>query len=306
MNGSLLLSQFLNGLQLGALLFLLASGLTLIFGIMNFINLAHGSLYMIGAFLGASAYNASGSFGFAILAAVCGSGLVGVALERVVARPLYRHDHLYQVLATFGLMMFFNELASVIWGSRPYYAAIPPALRGSVAVFGTDYPVYRLLIVGVGALVAAGAWFLIQCTRFGMLIRAGASNAPMASVLGANVDRLKTLLFLLGAALAGLAGALAGPLLSVQSGMGEPVLILALVVIVVGGIGSVRGTLVAALLIAMIDTLGRAFLPDLLRSAFDSSVANAVGPALASMLIYILMAVVLAFRPHGLIFAARR
>jgi branched-chain amino acid transport system permease protein len=289
MNGSLLLSQLLNGLQLGALLFLLSSGLTLIFGIMNFINLAHGSLYMIGAFLGATAYNASGSFAFAILAAVAGSGLVGVALERLIARPL-----------------FFNELASVIWGSRPYFAAVPKGLDGAVSLFGSDYPVYRLMIIGVGALVALGAWFLIQRTRFGMLIRAGASNAPMASVLGANVDLQKTLLFLLGAVLAGVAGALAGPILSVQSGMGEPVLILALVVIVVGGIGSVRGTLVAALLIAMIDTLGRAFLPDMLRAVFDASVANAVGPALASMLIYVLMAVVLAFRPQGLVFSARR
>ena len=162
------------------------------------------------------------------------------------------------------------------------------------------------MIIGVGALVAVGAWFLIQRTRFGMLIRAGASNAPIASVLGANVDLLKTLLFLLGSVLAGVAGALAGPILSVQSGMGEPVLILALVVIVVGGIGSVRGTLIAALLIAMIDTLGRAFLPDLLRAVFEAPVANAVGPALASMLIYVLMAVVLAFRPQGLVFSARR
>jgi len=306
MTGSLLVSQLLNGLQLGALLFLMASGLTLIFGIMNFINLAHGSLYMVGAFLGATAFNASGSFFFALVAAAVGSGLVGVLLERVIARPLYRHDHLYQVLATFGLMMFFNELASVIWGSRPYYTTVPPGLSGAVSIAGASYPVYRLLIIAVGALVALGAWFLIQRTRFGMLIRAGASNAAMASVLGANVDWLKTLLFLLGAGLAGLAGLLAGPILSVQSGMGEPVLILALVVIVVGGIGSVRGTFFAALLVAMIDTLGRAFLPDILRAMFDVSVANALGPALASMLIYVLMAVVLAFRPQGLVFSSKR
>jgi len=306
MTGSLLMSQLLNGLQLGALLFLMASGLTLIFGIMNFINLAHGSLYMTGAFLGATAYNASGSFIFALLAAIGGTGLVGILMERLIARPLYGHDHLYQVLATFGLVMFFNELASVIWGSRPYYTAVPQGLEGAVRLFGANYPVYRLLIIGVGVLVALGAWFLIQRTRFGMLIRAGASNAAMASVLGANVDRLQTLLFLLGAVLAGSAGMLAGPILSVQSGMGEPVLILALVVIVVGGIGSVRGTFVAALLIAMIDTLGRAFLPDILRMMVDVSVANAVGPALASMLIYVLMAVVLAFRPQGLMFSNKR
>jgi len=306
MTGSLLMSQLLNGLQLGALLFLMASGLTLIFGIMNFINLAHGALYMTGAFLGATAYNASGSFLFALLAAMIGSALVGLLMERLIARPLYGHDHLYQVLATFGLVMFFNELASVIWGSRPYYTTVPQGLDGAVMLFGASYPVYRLLIIGVGALVALGAWFLIQRTRFGMLIRAGASNAAMASVLGANVDWLKTLLFLLGAVLAGTAGILAGPILSVQSGMGEPVLILALVVIVVGGIGSVRGTFVAALVIAMIDTLGRAFLPDILRLMFDVSVANALGPALASMLIYVLMAVVLAFRPQGLMFSNKR
>jgi len=306
MTAALPLSQLLNGLQQGALLFLMAAGLTLIFGIMNFINLAHGSLYMVGAFLGATAFNASGSFIFALLAAGLGSAAVGGLLERFIARPLYRSDHLYQVLATFGLMMFFNELAAVIWGSRPYHASIPPQWAGVVSIAGANYPVYRLLIIAMGAAVALGAWWLIQRTRFGMLIRAGASNADMAGVLGANVDWLKTLLFLLGAALAGLAGLLAGPLLSVQAGMGEPVLILALVVIVVGGIGSVRGTFIAALLIAMIDTLGRAFLPDLLRAVFDASVANAVGPALASMLIYILMAVVLAFRPQGLVFSAQK
>jgi len=306
MTVSLLMSQLLNGLQLGALLFLMASGLTLIFGIMNFVNMAHGSLYMTGAFVGATAYNASGSFLFALVCATVGSGMVGVLIERLIARPLYRHDQLYQVLATFGLVMFFNQLAVLIWGNRPYYTTVPQGLEGAVSIAGESYPVYRLLIIAVGALVVLGAWFLIQRTRFGMLIRAGASNAVMTSVLGANVDRLKTLLFLFGAMLAGLAGLLAGPILSVQSGMGEPVLILVLVVIAVGGIGSVRGTFFAALLVAMIDTLGRAFLPDILRTMFDVSVVNALGPALASMLIYVLMAVVLAFRPQGLAFSSRR
>lgn len=306
MNTSLFLSQLLNGVQLGVLLFLLSSGLTLIFGIMNFINLAHGSLYMVGAFVGAASYNASGSFVFAIIAAIISSGLVGLMLEHLIARPLYRYDHLYQVLATFGLMMFFNELAIVTFGNRPYYAAIPDSLGGAISVFGAPYPVYRILIIAVGVLVALGAWFLIQKTRFGMLVRAGATNASMVSVLGANVDLLKKSLFMLGAGLAGLAGALAGPILSVQSGMGEPVLILALVVIVVGGIGSIRGALVGAMLIAVIDTLGRAYLPTMLGKVMLPSAANAVGPALASMLIYVLMALVLAFRPNGLISATRR
>ncbi|VCU71179.1 High-affinity branched-chain amino acid transport system permease protein LivH [Pigmentiphaga humi] len=306
MNSSLFLSQLLNGVQLGVLLFLLSSGLTLIFGIMNFINLAHGSLYMVGAFIGAATYNASGSFVFAIIAAIVAAGLVGLLLEHLVAKPLYRYDHLYQVLATFGLMMFFNELAIVIFGSRPYYAAIPSALEGAVTVFGSQYPVYRILIIVVGILVALGAWYLIQKTRFGMLIRAGASNSAMVSVLGVNIDLLKKLLFMLGAGLAGLAGALAGPILSVQSGMGEPVLILALVVIVVGGIGSIRGALVAAMIIAIIDTLGRAYMPHMLGSFMKPATANAVGPAVASMLIYILMALVLAFRPNGILAPAKR
>ncbi|OVZ56306.1 branched-chain amino acid ABC transporter permease [Pigmentiphaga sp. NML080357] len=306
MNSSLFLSQLLNGLQLGVLLFLLSSGLTLIFGIMNFINLAHGSLYMVGAFIGAASYNASGSFAFAIVAAIVSAGLVGLLLEHLVAKPLYRHDHLYQVLATFGLMMFFNELAIVMFGNRPYYAAIPPSLEGAVTIFGSPYPVYRILIIAVGVLVALGAWFLIQKTRFGMLIRAGASNSSMVSVLGVNIDLLKKLLFMLGAGLAGLAGALAGPILSVQSGMGEPVLILALVVIVVGGIGSIRGALVAAVVIAVIDTLGRAYIPQLLGAFMGPASANAVGPALASMLIYVLMALVLAFKPDGILAPAKR
>ncbi|MDB5838551.1 MAG: branched-chain amino acid transporter permease [Herminiimonas sp.] len=306
MDSSLFLSQLLNGLQLGVLLFLLSSGLTLIFGIMNFINLAHGSLYMIGGFIGAASFNASGSFLFAVTAAIIASAVVGLLLEHLVAKPLYRHDHLYQVLATFGLMMFFNELAIVIWGNRPYYSALPDSLGGALTVFGAPYPVYRILIIAVGVLVALGAWFLIQKTRFGMLIRAGASNPSMVSVLGANIDLLKKLLFMLGAGLAGLAGALAGPILSVQSGMGEPVLILALVVIVVGGIGSIRGALAGAVIIAIIDTLGRAYLPQLLGKLLAPPVANAAGPALASMLIYILMALVLAFRPNGIMSPAKR
>jgi len=306
MNSSLFLSQLLNGLQLGVLLFLLSSGLTLIFGIMNFINLAHGSLYMIGAFVGAATYNASGSFLFSIAAAMASAAVVGLIIEHLVARPLYRYDHLYQVLATFGLMMFFNELAIVIWGNRPYFVEIPEVIRGSVMMFGAEYPIYRLLIIVVGVVVAFGAWFLIQKTRFGMLTRAGATSSSMVGVLGVNIDLLKKSLFMLGAALSGLAGTLAGPILSVQSGMGDPVLILALVVIVVGGIGSIRGALLAAIIIAIIDTLGRAYLPHLLGLVLPPAAANTTGTALASMLIYILMAFVLAFKPHGIMSSAKR
>lgn len=300
MNISLFMAQLLNGLQLGVLLFLLSSGLTLIFGIMNFINLAHGSLYMVGAFVGAATYNSTGVFWFSLLAAIASAALVGLLIEHLIARPLYRHDHLYQVLATFGLMMFFNELAIVIWGNRPYFVEIPAFMQGAVDLFGASYPVYRLVIIAVGILVAIGAWYLIQKTRFGMLTRAGATHSAMVSVLGANIDLLKKALFMLGAGLAGLAGTLAGPILSVQSGMGDGVLILALVVIVVGGIGSIRGALLAAIVIAIIDTLGRAYLPQLLALALDPTAANTVGAAVASMLIYLLMAIVLAVRPEGL------
>lgn len=306
MDISLFLVQLLNGLQLGVLLFLLASGLTLIFGIMNFINLAHGSLYMVGAFVGAATYNASGSFFFSLLAAMASAGIAGLVIEHLVARPLYRYDHLYQVLATFGLMMFFNELAIVIFGNTPYFVEVPHIVSGAVSLFGASYPLYRLIIIAVGIIVAAGAWYLIQKTRFGMLTRAGATHASMVSVLGVNIDFLKKALFMLGAALSGLAGTLAGPILSVQSGMGDPVLILALVVIVIGGIGSIRGALLGALLIAVIDTLGRVYLPEILGLIMVPSAASKVGTAVASMLIYIIMAFVLAFKPNGIMSARKR
>lgn len=306
MNGSLFLSQLLNGLQFGVLLFLLSSGLTLIFGIMNFINLAHGSLYMIGAFVGAATYNSSGSFMFSIAAAMASAAIAGLIIEHFVARPLYRYDHLYQVMGTFGLILFLNELAIVIWGNRPYFVEIPLIVQGSVSIFGAEYPLYRLLIIAVGMIIAFGAWFLIQKTRFGMLTRAGATSSSMVSVLGVNIDLLKKSLFVLGAALSGLAGTLAGPIFSVQSGMGEPVLILALVVIAVGGIGSIFGALLAAMIIAIIDTLGRAYLPLLLGLVLTPAAVNTTGSALASMLIYIVMAFVLAFKPHGIMSSTRR
>jgi len=300
MSLTLLLAQLLNGLQYGVMLFLLAAGLTLVFGIMSFVNLAHGSLYMLGAYAGAVVGVHSGSFVLGVLAAVATGVAVGLLLEWVAVSRLYRRDHLDHVLATFGLVLFFNELVRMIWGSQPVFVALPEALSGTVELLGFSYPTYRFVIIVVGLAVAAGSQWLIHRTRVGMLIRAGSVNPGMVAALGVNINLLNALLFALGAGLAALAGAMAGPILSVQSGMGEPVLITTLVVIVIGGIGSVHGALYAAIIVGMVDTLGRTFLPMLLRTVADREVANAAGPALASMLIYLLMAVVLAWRPQGL------
>jgi branched-chain amino acid transport system permease protein len=300
MTVSLLIAQMLNGLQYGVMLFLLAAGLTLVFGIMSFVNLAHGSLYMLGAYAGAVAGGATGSFTVGVLAAIVTGVVVGTVLEWVAVSRLYRRDHLDHVLATFGLVLFFNEVVRMIWGPQPLFVALPEALSGTVELMGFTYPTYRFLIIAVGLLVAVGSQWLIHRTRVGMLIRAGSVNPQMVGALGVNINLLNALLFGLGAALAALAGAMAGPILSVQSGMGEPVLISTLVVIVIGGIGSVHGALYAAILVGMVDTLGRTFLPMLFRQFADREIANAAGPAVASMLIYLLMAVVLAWRPNGL------
>lgn len=299
----LLIAQLLNGLQYGVLLFLLAAGLTLVFGIMSFINLAHGSLYMIGAYVAAAVAARTGSFTIALLAAVVACLAVGLLLERTALSRLYRRDHLSHVLATFGLIIFFNEAVSMIWGKQPLFMSVPPALDGTVELFGLNYPTYRFAIIIVGLLVAGGSYLLIHKTRLGMLIRAGACNGPMVGALGVNIRLLNALLFALGAMLAGLAGAMAAPILSVQSGMGEPVLITTLVVIVIGGIGSVRGAFLSALLVGVVDTLGRVFLPQLLRAVTSRELADAAGPALASLSIYLLMAAVLALRPGGLFVA---
>lgn len=306
MNIDLIFPQLLNGLQYGILLFLLAAGLTLVFGIMNFVNLAHGSLYMLGAYFGATAFSLSGSFAVAVLAAVGGCVVLGFALERIAISRLYSRSHLDHVLATFGLVLFFNEMAKIIWGPQPYFLPVPQFLDGTIDVFGITYPAYRFAIIAVGIAVAGGAHGLIHGTRLGMLIRAGAANPKMVSALGVNIEFLNAFLFALGSALAGLAGVMAGPILSVQVGMGEPVLITTLVVIVIGGIGSVNGAFYAALIVGIADTLGRAFLPTLLRELMSRDLANAAGPALASMLIYVLMAVVLAFRPDGLFPSGRK
>ena len=297
--------QALNGLQYGLLLFLLAAGLTLVLGIMNFVNLAHASLYMLGAYLGASAFAGSGSFLIAGAAAVFGTLAIGLVVERTTLLAFYARDHLDQVLATFGLLLFFNELVRVIWGPQSMYMRPPDGFTGTVSLFGALYPSYRFLVIVAGLAVALGMYLLIHYTRIGMLIRAGASNARMVSVLGVNIRLLNTLLFGMGAALAGLAGLMAAPILAVQPGMGDNVLIVVLVVIVIGGIGSIRGAFFGALIVGVVDTVGRTYLPLALRQVAERTIADAAGPALASMLIFLFMAVVLAFRPQGL-FPARR
>jgi branched-chain amino acid transport system permease protein len=297
---SLFITQALNGLTLGVLLFLLAAGLTLVLGIMNFVNLAHGSLYMMGAYFAASAYGWTGSFWLAGLIAVPATLVLGIVIERVALLPLYSRDHLDQVLGTFGLILFFNELARIIWGPTALYMNVPESLSGTIDLPGLEYPAYRLLIIAVGLAVGAGLYLLIHRTRVGMQIRAGATRPEMVAALGVNIRLLNTLVFGLGAGLAGLAGLMVGPIASVESGMGDRILISTLVVIVVGGIGSIRGAFYAALMIGVIDTVGRIFLPTVLRAVTSRSVADAAGPALASMLIYLLMAIVLALRPQGL------
>ncbi len=302
----LLLEQCLNGLQFGLLLFLLAAGLTLVFGIMDLVNLAHGSLYMMGAYFAASFSAWTGDFFAGALLALGATLLLGIVLEMVALRPLYGRDHLDHVLGTFGLILFFNELVRLVWGPAGLSLPLPPALNAAVEIFGIYYPVYRLLIILVALLVALFLYFVVMKTRLGMLIRAGASNREMVGALGVDIKLLFTLVFGLGAALAGLAGLMQAPILTVQIGMGENILILAFVVIVIGGIGSIRGAFVAAIFVGLVDTLGRAFLPDLLRLVLSVTAASTVARSLSSMLIYLLMAIVLALRPQGLFPVAGR
>lgn len=301
----LFLEQLLNGLQLGFMLFLMAAGLTLVFGIMGLINLAHGSLYMIGAYGAAAVTQATGSFTLGILGALICSAIAGVLLEFIALRRLYNRDHLDQVLATFGLILFFNELTKILFGPQPLYLNIPEILSGTVEIIpGAPYPSYRLAVIGIGLLVAIGLFLLISRTRLGMLIRAGASNREMVGALGVNIALLYTLVFGLGAMLAGLSGALVGPLLSVEVGMGENVLIITFVVIVIGGIGSIKGALIGALLVGLVDTLGRAFLPGMLALLLEPEAASSLGASISSIAIYVLMALILIWRPAGL-FPAR-
>lgn len=297
----LFLEQLLNGLQLGVMLFLMSAGLTLVFGIMQVVNLAHGSFYMIGAYVAATVTMKSGSFLLGLLAALPAAALTGMVVELVILRKLYDRDHLDQVLATFGLIFFFNELTRMIWGRQPLFMDVPSWLSGSVQLLpGINYPIYRLAIILVGILVALFLYLLFSRTRLGMQIRAGATNREMVGALGVNIRLLYTLIFGLGTLLAGLAGVMAGPILAVEAGMGESILILTFVVIVIGGIGSVRGALIGALLVGLVDTLARSFLPDLLRFFMETSAADRMGASLASMSVYILMALILACKPTGL------
>jgi branched-chain amino acid transport system permease protein len=298
---ALFAEQLLNGLQFGVMLFVMAAGLTLVFGVMGLINLTHGSLYMVGAFACAAVAAATGSFWLGLAASLAAAAIAGVLVEMIVIRRLYSRDHLDQVIATFALILVFSEGTRWLFGSFPLYLNIPQALSGSVNLpGGITYPLYRLVIILIGLGVAAALFLIVNRTRLGMRIRAGESDREMIGALGVDIGRLYTIVFAFGAALAGLAGALVGSLQSVQVGMGEPILILAFVVIVVGGIGSIAGAFLGAILVGITDTLGRVFLPQVFGAFMDASSANAVGSALASMLIYILMALVLIVRPTGL------
>jgi branched-chain amino acid transport system permease protein len=306
LTGLLVVEQVLNGLQFGVMLFLLAAGLTLVFGIMNLVNLAHGSLYMVGAYLATAALGWTGSWLLAALFALVATLAVGMLVEVLALRTLYERDHLDQVLATFGLILFFNEAVAIVWGRAALFTTVPRALSGQITLLpGLRYPAYRAFIILLGLAVALLLYVVVNRTRLGMLIRAGASNRTMVAALGVNVRVLYTVVFGFGAALAALGGVMAGPIYTVLPGMGEEILIQVFVVIVIGGIGSIRGALVGAMVVGMVDTLGRAFLKPMLSTMIGPSAANDAGPALASMLIYLLMAAVLFFRPQGLFPAAR-
>jgi branched-chain amino acid transport system permease protein len=305
MSSTLFLVQVLNGFQLGVLLFLIAAGLTLVFGVMDFINLAHGVQYMLGAYLAVAFYGAFDNFFVALVLALLAALAFGLLLEFLVFRHLYGRDHLDQVIATFGIILFLNHAVRLIWGAAPLTLPVPEFFTGSIGLMdGLLYPVWRIVIIAAGLGVAALLYLLVSFTRIGMLVRAGSTNAAMVSALGVNIERLFMFVFGFGSMLAGFAGIMIAPIISVEPGMGTNILILAFVVIVIGGIGSIRGAFVAALLIGLVDTLGRSFSIDILRLFMAPSPARTVGPALASMLIYVLMAIVLYVRPSGL-FPAR-
>jgi branched-chain amino acid transport system permease protein len=302
---ALFIVQILNGLQLGVLLFLIAAGLTLVFGVMNFINLAHGVQYMLGAYLAVMFYAITGSSLFAVVLAMLTALVFGLFLEFAIFRHLYDRDHLEQVIATFGIIIFLNQAVKTVWGAAPLTLPIPEIFSGTIVLMpGLLYPVWRLVIIGSGLAVGLLLYLLVSRTRVGMLVRAGATNARIVSALGVDIRRLFMIVFGFGTMLAAFAGAMIAPILSVEPGMGDTMLILAFVVIVIGGIGSIRGAFLAALLIGLVDTLGRSFAIDILRLVMPPSPARTVGPAIASMLIYVLMALVLYFRPGGL-FPAR-
>jgi branched-chain amino acid transport system permease protein len=278
------LIQLLNSVQYGLLLFLLAAGLTLIFGIMGVVNLAHGSFYMLGAYL---AYALTGSIGNLFVAIPVGAVLslaIGWLLEKILFKHFYHRDHLDQVLLTFGLIYIFEELRSMLWGDDVHNVAIPASLDWSIKLTeNLSYPAYRLFLLAVCLLLALGLWLLISRTKIGMKIRAGAFNSDMAQALGVNIVRLHAMVFALGVALASLAGMLIAPLSSIYPNMGSQVLIMCFVVVVIGGIGSVRGALTAALLVGLVDIFGKVLLPQF-----------------SGMLVYVLMALVLLYKPEGL------
>ena len=287
------LIQLLNAVQYGLLLFLVASGLTLIFGIMGIINLAHGSFYMIGAYLAWSLSGRLGNFWVAIAIGVVLTVLLGMLLEWLLIKRLYRRDHLYQVLLTYGLILIFEELRSIFWGDDVHGVPIPDVLSASIPLTDTlAYPVYRLWMSGVCVILAVLMYWVIQHTRLGMMIRAGSSNRDMTQSLGINIQLLYRLVFALGVALAAFAGMIAAPVSSVFPGMGGQVLIICFVVVVIGGIGSVKGALIAALLIGLVDTFGKVLEIEI--GGFR------VLPELAGMSVYLLMAMVLLWRPEGL------
>ncbi|MDG1218519.1 MAG: branched-chain amino acid ABC transporter permease [Amylibacter sp.] len=301
MSISLFLEQVLNGLQFGVMLFLMSAGLTLVFGVMGLINLAHGSLYMIGAFAAAAIASWTGSFWLGLVASLMAAAIAGVIVEIVIIRRLYKRDHLDQVLATFALILLFSEAMRWIFGAFPLFLDVPEILSGTLSLpLGIEYSKYRMMIIVVGILIAVGLFALISKTRLGVRIRAGESDREMIAALGVDISKLYTLVFALGAALAGLAGAMVGAIQSVEVGMGEPVLILAFVVIVIGGIGSIKGALVGAILVGLTDTLGRFLLPSFFKIFLNPSSATDIGSALSSMMIYILMAAVLIWKPSGL------
>jgi len=302
----LVFEQLLNGVQLGMFLFLVAAGLTLVFGFMDVINLAHGSLFMIGAYGMALFAGLTGSFFLGLLLCLPVVALCALIIEYLVIRPLYNRDHLDQVLATFGLILFINEGTTMLFGRMPLFLNVPDLLSGSVAITDSfSYPLYRIMIIAMGIMVALILWFVIVRTRTGMRIRAGTTNREIVEALGVNLDALNTTIFVVGALFAGFAGAMAGPLSSVEVGMGDHLLILCFVCIVIGGIGSIRGALVGALAVGIFDTMGRAFLPDLLGKIMDPASASGIGAGLSSMSIYLLMVLVLIFRPTGLFPVAR-
>ncbi len=306
MDLSLFATQVLNGVQLGLILFLLAAGLTLVFGILDFINLAHGAFYMLGAFVVATVTLATGSFVLGLLVGAAATGIIGAFVEFGIARALYQRDHLEQVLATFGLLLCADTAVHYLWGPAGLSVPLPSWLQGYYSLGAVTLPVYRGFIVIAGLAIAAGLWFVVTRTRAGMVVRASASNRAMAEALGIETKFVFAGIFAAGAVLAAIAGGLVAPITGASIGMGGPIVILAFVIIIIGGLGSVRGAFVAAMIVGLIDTLGRAYLGNILAIAFSQQVASTAGPALASILIYIIMGAVLAFKPEGLFPPASR